>query len=353
MDGIDPCYVHYLLRIPAFADEAERWSYGIASDMWSLRPEHFKLISGCLPPDAEQRAIVRFLDHTDRCIRLYIRAKERLLELLEEYKQAIISQAVTGQIDVRTGQPYPAYKDSGAEWLGKVPEHWEIRRIKSLSTVKRGASPRPISDAKYFDDTGKYAWVRIADVSASDRYLERTSQRLSPRGQSLSVKLHPGSLILSIAGSVGKPIITRIKCCIHDGFVYFPGLKGETESEFLYRVFSCVGPFGRLGKLGTQLNLNTDTVGGIYVGWPPECEQHQIVRYLDRITGSADRLAQSILRQMRVAKEYRTRLIADVVTGKLDVREAAATLPDMDSPVTNDFQNDAAKAPAELQASHP
>ena len=127
-DECDPRYLHYLLRIPAFASEAERWSYGITSDMWSLRPEHFKLISGCVPPAAEQRAIVRFLDHADRRIQRYIRAKERLIELLEEQKQAIIHQAVTGQIDVRTGQPYPAYKDSGVEWLGEVPEHWEVRR---------------------------------------------------------------------------------------------------------------------------------------------------------------------------------------------------------------------------------
>ena len=81
------------------------------------------------PPFCEQAAIVRFLDHADRRIRRYIRAKQKLITLLEEQKQAIINQAVTGQVDVRTGQPYPAYKPSGVEWLGDVPEHWEVRRI--------------------------------------------------------------------------------------------------------------------------------------------------------------------------------------------------------------------------------
>ena len=174
--------------------------------------------------------------------------------------------------------PYPAMKDSGVEWLGMVPEHWEIRRVKSLSVVKRGASPRPIGDVRYFENDGEYAWVRIADVTASDQYLERTTQRLSPLGQSLSVRLQPGSLFLSIAGSVGKPIITKIKCCIHDGFVYFPDFKGNPE--FLFHLFSCRGPFARLGKLGTQLNLNTDTVGRIYLAWPPESVQTAIVRFL-------------------------------------------------------------------------
>ena len=79
-----------------------------------------------LPPLPEQTAIVRFLDHADRRIRRYLRAKEKLIALLEEQKQALIQQAVTGQIDVRTGRPYPSYKDSGVEWLGEVPEHWEV-----------------------------------------------------------------------------------------------------------------------------------------------------------------------------------------------------------------------------------
>ena len=75
-------------------------------------------ISFLVPPLPEQTAIVRFLDHADRRIRRYIRAKQKLIALLEEQKQAIIHQAVTGQIDVRTGQPYPSYKPSGVEWLG-------------------------------------------------------------------------------------------------------------------------------------------------------------------------------------------------------------------------------------------
>ena len=91
-----------------------------------------KRLGIALPPLAEQAAIVRFLDHADRRIRRYIRIKEKLIALLEEQKQVVIHQAVTGQIDLRTGQPYPAYKPSGVEWLGEVPAHWERRRLKSL-----------------------------------------------------------------------------------------------------------------------------------------------------------------------------------------------------------------------------
>ena len=85
-----------------------------------------------VPPLPEQTAIVRFLDHVDRRIQRFIRAKQKLIALLEEQKQAVIHQAVIGQIDVRTGRPYPAYKDSGVEWLGKVPEHWGRARLKTI-----------------------------------------------------------------------------------------------------------------------------------------------------------------------------------------------------------------------------
>ena len=93
-----------------------------------------------LPPITEQRSIARFLDHADRRIRCYIRAKEKLIEVLEEQKQVIIHQAVTGQIDVRTGQPYPAYKESGVKWLGEVPEHWDERPLKRVARVDNSGS---------------------------------------------------------------------------------------------------------------------------------------------------------------------------------------------------------------------
>src|SRR5690606_3799189 len=105
----------------------------------------------------------------------------------------------------------------------------------------------------------EYSWVRISDVTASDGVLRSTEQRLSELGASLSVPLQPGALFVSIAASVGKPCITAIKACIHDGFVYFPRLS--VPPMFLFRVFEAGQCFAGLGKMGTQLNLNTETIG--------------------------------------------------------------------------------------------
>ena len=148
---------------------------------------------------------------------------------------------------------YPTYKPSGVEWLGDVPEHWTVKAIKWESPVLRGASPRPIDDPIFFDDEGEYSWVRISDVTAAGMYLAETEQRLSALGSSLSVKLDPGSLFLSIAGTVGKPAITKIKCCIHDGFVYFPNFKGD--QRYLFYLFVSGEPYKGLGKLGTTIEF--------------------------------------------------------------------------------------------------
>ena len=211
---------------------------------------------------------------------------------------------------------YPSYKDSGVEWLGQVPEHWEVISIKWLSPVKRGASPRPIDDPKYFDDDGEFAWVRIADVSACDGVLNETTQRLSELGSSLSVKIAPGELFVSIAGTVGKPCIAAIKACIHDGFVYFPSLK--IDPLFLYRIFEGGACYGGLGKWGTQLNLNTDTIGSIRVALPPADELKGLLAFLDRETGKIDELVAEQRRLMELLKEKRQAVISHAVTRGLN-----------------------------------
>lgn len=212
---------------------------------------------------------------------------------------------------------YPAYKSSGVEWLGEVPEHWTVIALKWLSPVFRGASPRPIDDPIYFDDDGEFGWVRIADVTASpDGYLYETTQRLSALGSSLSVKLEPGELFLSIAGSVGKPCITAVKACIHDGFVYFPWLS--IDQRLLYRVFESGLCFGGLGKMGTQLNLNTDTVGGICIAVPPESELSRVLAFLDHETARIDALIEDQQRLIELLKEKRQAVISQAVTKGLD-----------------------------------
>ena len=128
-----PWYFHLLLRSPIYKARIKSVSTGVVESRLRLYTDDLYRLAVLLPPLPEQTAIVRFLDHADRRIRRYIRAKQKLIALLEEQKQAIIHQVVTGQIDVRTGQPYPAYKPSDVEWLGDVPKHWEVVPLRRVT----------------------------------------------------------------------------------------------------------------------------------------------------------------------------------------------------------------------------
>ncbi len=271
-------------------------------------------LSCLLPPLPEQQKIAEFLDQETGKIDKLITKKERLIELLKEKRTALISHAVTKGLN-----PDVSMKDSGVEWLGEIPEHWKVKKCKQLSLIKRGASPRPIDDPSFFDDDGAYSWVRISDVTASNKYLETSEQKLSELGKSKSIALEPGELFVSICATVGKPIITNIKCCIHDGFVYFPFLR--ENREYLFYIFSGGELYKGMGKQGTQLNLNTDIIGDIKLPIPPLPEQQKIAQFLDRETSKIDNLITKTRTSIDHLKEYRTALISAAVTGKIDVRE--------------------------------
>lgn len=270
------------------------------------------------PPVAEQDSIASFLNRETAKIDALVAEQRRLIDLLKEKRQAVISHAVTKGLN-----PHAPVKPSGIEWLGDLPAHWDVISIKWLSTVKRGASPRPIDDPKYFNDQGEFAWVRIADVSACDGVLRETTQRLSDLGSSLSVKIAPGELFVSIAGTVGKPCLSAIKACIHDGFVYFPTLR--IDPKFLYRIFEAGTCYGGLGKWGTQLNLNTDTIGSIRIALPPVEELGQVLVFLDTELTKLDTLTAEGERAIMLLEERRTALISAAVTGKIDVRGLVGT----------------------------
>lgn len=267
-----------------------------------------------LPTLVEQRLIAMYLDKQCEAIDKVTDIKKKQLTILDELRKSIIHNAVTKGLDDNV-----ELVDSGVEWIGKVPNGWRVKRIKRFAKVKRGASPRPIEDQIYFDDDGEYAWVRIQDVTASERYLENTRQRLSELGSSLSVKQFPGDLFISIAGTVGKPVITKIKCCIHDGFIWFE--NPIFNKEYLYYIFISEGPYQGLGKLGTQLNLNTDTVGQIFIPAPSLDVQGGIVASLDDKCGKIKELANNIESQITVLESYRKSLIHECVTGKRRITE--------------------------------
>ncbi len=331
-NGNNSRYLHHLLRTPAFSKEAERWSYGITSDMWSLRPEHFKMIYTCVPPFSEQSAIVRFLDHADRRIRRYIRAKQKLIALLEEQKQAIIHQAVTGQIDVRTGEPYPAYRDSGLKWLGDVPEHWEVLPLKrAFVSMEYGISASG-SDAGTIGlltmgniRDGEVTVPRYGGVTSVDpSLLLQDKDLLFNRTNSTELVAKVGLFRLE-----GRPVTFA-------SYLVRMRARPENSPEFLNLLLNDAGfvAIARREAIPSlhQSNLNPTRYGRLKIPLPPPSEQEAIVQGVTEGTSGVNAAVVRTNREIEHLREYLTRLIADVVTGKLDVREAAAELPEGDVP---------------------
>lgn len=307
-------FMHYLMRSIRYFQHYASISSGVRPNQWDLDPDLHRLMPVLVPPLSEQSNIAAYLDRETAEIDAFIADQEELIELLSERRTATITRAVTKGLE-----PNAPMKDSGVEWLGEIPAHWNTQQIKWLSPVKRGASPRPIDDPIYFDASGDWAWVRIADVTASGGRLRQTTQLLSALGSSKSVKLQAQQLFISIAGSVGKPCITEIDVCIHDGFVYFPHLTPDL-SEFLYRIFEAGQCYQGLGKLGTQLNLNTDTIGSISIPVPPAEEILEILVEIDRELSVVDEAIADARTAITLSKERRAAVISAAVTGKIDVR---------------------------------
>jgi type I restriction enzyme S subunit len=324
-----PKYYHYLLRTPAFITEAERWSYGITSDMWSLRSEDFKRIYSVLPPIEEQRAIARFLDHYDRLTRRYIRMQRRLIDLLGEQKQALIQRAVTRGLD-----PDVPLKDSGIDWLEEIPVSWSeiaIRQIAEL--LQTGPFGSQLHAHEYV--TGGIPVINpshlrkgklIPDVDCSVD--NATANRLSRH------KFEINDIVFARRGELGRCGLVREAekgWICGTGSMLMRPKKGLFNPEFLLLVLSSqrVGEFLSLHSVGaTMRNLNASIVAQIRLPRPPLEEQQAIIDYVTEVSAQMDQAITRAQNQIDLIREYRTRLIADVVTGKLDVR--GLPLPDLD-----------------------
>jgi type I restriction enzyme S subunit len=325
-----PSYFHHLYRTPQFAKEAERWSYGITSDMWSLRPEHFKMIYSPLPPPSEQAAIVRFLDWANGRLERAIRAKRKIIALLNEQKQAIIHKAVTRGLD-----PSVRLKPSGIPWLGEIPEHWAVRRLKNVCRVQGGyAFP-----SAAFGNTG-IPVVRMNNLRRG--VLSFNAVVRIPETECVSnFSLKAGDILYGLSGSIGATgslgnyaVVTEhdLPAMLNQRVARFIWQRDKIDPSFLIQLIQSSIFYEQVlaDTTGTaQFNVSTTDIENVAIGLPPLHEQAYIVSRIRESIAPLGTAISRLEREIELLREYRTRLVADVVTGKLDVREAAAKLPDL------------------------
>lgn len=320
-------YYAYLLRQMGRSQWIQALAKGIRERSTDFRFESFGAQPLPMPPLDEQAAIVRFLDHADRRIRRAIAAKQKLIKLLEEQKQAIIYRAVT-----RGLAPDVRLKPSGVEWLGDVPEHWDVSKIRHFARVGNGSTPSR-GRADYWSG-GTFPWLNSsvanrASVKESDQFVTQ----IALRECHLPI-LQPGSVLVAITGqgkTRGKAALLETEATINQHLAYIP-LSGENVTPaFLRSVLTA--SYTTLRSISddsgsTKGALTCADLRHFKVPVPPLIEQVALVDWIGTQTSSADDVIDRAEREISLLREYRTRLIADVVTGKLDVREAAARLPD-------------------------
>ena len=319
-------FIGHLLRSPQYVSEYICRSTGIQSSRLRLYAEQLLEIPVVCPPPDEQRLILRYLAHVDRRIRRYVSAKKKLIALLNEQKQAIIHRAVTRGLD-----PNVRLKPSGVEWLGEVPAHWEIRRTKQGCIA--------IVDCKIRTPDmvpgGEFTVVRTTNVRngrfningsypTDRRNYEIWTQRGAPR---------PSDIFFTREAPAGEECLvpTLNNLCMGQRMMCF-----RPDSQVIDQAFFLQNIYGPLVRTYVEHVCNGSTVGHLRLGdvaalplmWCPLAEQRAIVDYIAAATGPIDRAIDRARREIELLREYRARLIADVVTGKLDVREAAAHLPD-------------------------
>ena len=271
---------------------------------------------------AEQAAIVRYLDHVDRRISRYIGAKQRLIELLEEEKQVIIHRAVTRGLD-----PDVPLKPSGVEWLGDVPEHWEVRKLGVLFK-RHGSGTTPSGDEYY---GGGIPWVMTGDLT--DGNVDTTKRTVTSAAvESVSaLRMHPPrSLVVAMYGAtIGRTGILSMEACTNQACCVLADPADGIDVYFLQALVNLARPhLIEQSYGGGQPNINSEIVKTLRVPVPPPKEQKAISAHVARV--AENQFIDRARREIELLREYRTRLIADVVTGKLDVRDAAADLPEVD-----------------------
>lgn len=211
---------------------------------------------------------------------------------------------------------YSEYKDSGVKWIGKIPSHWDITKLKYISEITRGAILRPVDNPNFYDENGHWTYLNIADVTSCDKYLDYASTKLSLLGSRKSARVEKGNLILTASATIGKPFINNIDVCIHDGFIAFK--KIDININYLFYFLKNKIIFDNMGKSNTQKNIYLDEVKDVNITIPTIKEQEQIVKYLDKKTAQIETLIIKKEQLLETIKASRTKLISETVTKGLD-----------------------------------
>ena len=316
--GINHRYIHHLLRSYPFQEEFYRWGKGIVADLWSTNYSEMKNIILPIPTDTEQRTIAAFLDYETSQIDRLISLQQRLIELLKEKRQAVISHAVTKGLN-----PDAPMKDSGVEWLGQVPEHWVVSPLKYKCEFSGGGTPSK-DNLEYWNGSipwvspkdMKSFWITDAEDKITEQAIKESSTKLVQPGAVLMV-VRSGILQRTIPVGINTIPVTMnqdMKAIRFSSAVYAEWLsffiKGYEDSLLL--------DWRKQGA--TVESIEHEYLANSLMLFPPEEEARSIIAALGRRLDKFDQLEQRASDAITLLQERRTALISAAVTGKIDLR---------------------------------
>ncbi|PSN15954.1 hypothetical protein C7293_04910 [filamentous cyanobacterium CCT1] len=322
-------YFEHLFKTPLLVEQFAQRSKGIGTGFNRLYTPDFGVVPLALPPLEEQAQIATFLDYADRRIRRYIRSKQKLIKLLDEQKQVVINQAVTRGLN-----PNVPLKPSGIEWLGDIPEHWEVVKLGRLINLKTGF---PFKSDGFSEDEndirllrginitpGCLRWNDVVRWPRSEYSLfQEFDLRLDDLVLGMDRPIISSGLRVSLVTENDIPSlllqrVARIRPLreLHTQFAYLI-LRGKIFSNYLAPIFTGI----------SVPHISPEQIAGFRIALPTVQEQTSIVQEVERLTTGLNVAIEKANQEISLLHEFRIRLIADVVTGKLDVREAAAHLP--------------------------
>ncbi|MEZ0497515.1 restriction endonuclease subunit S [Sphingomonas sp. IW22] len=301
---LDPAFVHFLLRSAPFQEEFYRYGKGIVADLWSTNYSEMKNILLAFPERPEQAVIAAFLDRETAKTDALIEEQRRLIALLKEKRQAVISHAVSKGLN-----PHAPMKDSGIEWLGEVPAHWEVKRLRFICHI--GTGDADTADAV---EDGAYPFFVRSPVIERIGDFSHDCEAVLTAGDGAGV----GKVYHHFEGKFRAHQRVYI-------FTQFRGVLGRFFYAYMSEMFAKAVLEGTAKS--TVESLRRPMIADFWMTVPPDAEQVEIISHIEAASAKFDALSHEADSAIRLLNERRAALISAAVTGKIDVGGSAKVLP--------------------------
>ena len=317
-DRANPIFVHYWF---SYIFDGRKFNHYAKNIRYTLNYDEFATLPILLPPKETQQCIASYLDKKCNKIEETIQNQQQVIEKLKAYKQSLITEAVTGKVKIANGKAcgeYESYKDSGVEWIGKIPSEWEVKKLKFSSQIMRGLfSHRPRNDPDYYD--GVHPFIQTGEVARAVKYITTYSQTLNELGFSVSREFPAGTVLLTIAANVGDVAILDFNACFPDSVIGFYPKENVSKIFMFYVLKSMKEQFMRNAIISTQMNLNINIVKEEFIPLPSLAEQKEIVKFLEKKSDYIDTAIEQKQNLIEKLTEYKKSLIYECVTGKKEI----------------------------------